>query len=311
MIPMTDSAETNQPSHKKLLVVACTDPLVMDAVAGVLSTWELVCANDDKEALGLVESSPFDLVITAEHSAGREDVELLRKIRMVRPHTRLIILTDESTPADVVAAIRARAFSYFSKPFSKSSLEEMLQLATECPAWDEGIELLFGTDSWIRLSARCDMATANRLQQFIREVVDLPEAEKEKVGMAFREILLNAMEHGGKFNPERHVEIGYLRARSMVMYRVKDPGDGFSLQANLDTAANNPPDDPLRHAKHREAEGLRPGGYGVLLAKNLVDELIYAEKGNEVLLIKYTDKNEHGESAPPAGNAPLKSEFPT
>ena len=93
MIPMTDSAETNQPSHKKLLVVACTDPLVMDAVAGVLSTWELVCANDDKEALGLVESSPFDLVITAEHSAGREDVELLRKIRMVRPHTRLIILT--------------------------------------------------------------------------------------------------------------------------------------------------------------------------------------------------------------------------
>ena len=32
---------------------------------------------------------------------------------------------------------------------------------------------------------------------------------------------------------------------------------------------------------------LRPGGYGVLLPKHLVDELMYSEKGNEVLLVKY------------------------
>jgi len=37
----------------------------------------------------------------------------------------------------------------------------------------------------------------------------------------------------------------------------------------------------------REAQGMRPGGFGVLLAKQLVDELIYSEDGNEVLLIKY------------------------
>ena len=34
---------------------------------------------------------------------------------------------------------------------------------------------------------------------------------------------------------------------------------------------------------------MRPGGFGVLLAKQLVDELIYSEDGNEVLLIKYLD----------------------
>jgi anti-sigma regulatory factor (Ser/Thr protein kinase) len=33
---------------------------------------------------------------------------------------------------------------------------------------------------------------------------------------------------------------------------------------------------------------MRPGGYGLLLAKGTVDELIYSELGNEVLLIKYT-----------------------
>ena len=37
------------------------------------------------------------------------------------------------------------------------------------------------------------------------------------------------------------------------------------------------------------AKGLRPGGYGVLLAQKLVIELIYNEKGNEVifLFVKY------------------------
>jgi len=33
--------------------------------------------------------------------------------------------------------------------------------------------------------------------------------------------------------------------------------------------------------------GLRPGGFGILLTRQLVDELIYNETGNEVLLIKY------------------------
>jgi anti-sigma regulatory factor (Ser/Thr protein kinase) len=32
---------------------------------------------------------------------------------------------------------------------------------------------------------------------------------------------------------------------------------------------------------------LRPGGFGILLAKNIIDELIYSEKGNEGMLVKY------------------------
>ena len=49
----------------------------------------------------------------------------------------------------------------------------------------------------------------------------------------------------------------------------------------------NPPDDPLRHLTYREAENLRPGGFGMLLAKNSIDELLYNEQGNEVVLVKY------------------------
>jgi len=278
---------SNQQPRKVLLVG--TDVLVANTVSTVLSGWTLIRVHDNDAALALLQKDCVDLVVTGEHTNAHEDISLLRKMRRVWPHTRLIILTDESTPEDVIAAMRCHAFSFFSKPYTQQALGDMLRLAAEAPAWDDGIELISATPEWIVLTARCDLGTAERLFQFAHEVADLPESEQEKVGLAFREMLLNAMEHGGHFDPSKHVEISYARARHMVMCRIKDPGQGFSLKQNPHAATSNPPDDPFRHLKQREAEGMRPGGYGMSIAKQMLDEVIYGEKGNDVLLIKYLD----------------------
>jgi len=185
--------------------------------------------------------------------------------------------------------MRERAFSCFSKPFSLDSLADMVRIAIEGPCWDDGIELVSATPAWIRLAARCEVHTANRLMQFLNEVSDLPDTERTEVAIAFREMLLNAIEHGGHFDPNQYVEISYVRMRRIVVCRVRDPGEGFSRDEILHAAIANPPDDPIRHLAVREARNLRPGGFGVLIAQNLVDELIYGEKGNEVLLVKYLD----------------------
>ena len=37
----------------------------------------------------------------------------------------------------------------------------------------------------------------------------------------------------------------------------------------------------------REVLGLREGGFGILMARGLVDDLQYNETGNEVRLVKY------------------------
>ncbi len=273
----------------KFALVVDADPQVSGALCSVLDSaeWNVVHAPDNLSVLKLAEAKPFDLIITGAESSGKEDIELLRRIRRVRPHVRLIILTDESTPGDVIAAMRERAFSYFSKPFSTASFAEMVRCATTEPFWDDGIELVSATPEWISIIARCEKKTADRLVQFIQEMSDLPHHEREDVATAFREILLNAIEHGGKFDPNQYVEVAYVRTRKLVICRIKDPGQGFSLEEIHHAAVNNPSYDPIRHALFREACGLRPGGYGVLLAKHLVDELVYSEKGNEVLLIKY------------------------
>ena len=103
---------------------------------------------------------------------------------------------------------------------------------------------------------------------------------------AFREVLMNAMEHGGGFDPDEVVEVMAVRtARTMVFY-LRDPGPGFDLDA-LRHAAIARPGDPLAVAEVRAEKGLRPGGFGLLITREIVDEMIHSERGNEVILIKH------------------------
>jgi anti-sigma regulatory factor (Ser/Thr protein kinase)/DNA-binding NarL/FixJ family response regulator len=251
--------------------------------------WALQHALDNATALALATDKTFDLIVTGEKSSGSEDVELLRKLRRIRPHTRLIILAEESTPADIITSMREHAFSYFSKPFSLDALAVMIRRAIEEPCWDDGIDVVSATPEWIRIRARCDLKTADRVLQFFDEIAELPTRERTTVGAAFREMLTNAIEHGGGLNPDQQVEISYLRARHMVTCQITDPGLGFTLDEIPHAAIANPEDNPLRHMEYREAQGMRPGGYGVLLTQRLVDELMYSERGNEVTLVKYLD----------------------
>lgn len=294
---LADSIKHSKP--QKIVLVVGPDDELSTQIATTLPEWNMERAGDNLDALSLIERRPFDLVITSQNTSGAADVELLRKIRRVRPHVRLVILTNESAPSDVITSMREGAFSYFSTPFSSASFGEMIRLAAEAPCWDDGIEVISASPALIQLVARCDRPTADRLLQFFHEIIDLPESEKDHVSMAFREMLLNAIEHGAHFDPSQYVEISYLRARHAVMCRVKDPGEGFSLDEIKHAAISNPPNDPLRHQTYRDADGLRPGGFGVLITRNLVDEMIYGERGNDVVLIKYLDM--HSPQEPLAG----------
>jgi len=168
----------------------------------------------------------------------------------------------------------------------------MVRAAMAEPCWDDGIEVLSGTPAWFSLTARCDLATANRLVQFLHGVRDpsIPEAEKDQVISAFREILINAMEHGAHFDPSQHVEISFIRGlranrlpRQGSWQRVS-PSKNFVTQRS---AARQRISSATRGFAMNRACGQAASAF--CWQKKLVDELIYNEKGNEVVLIKYLD----------------------
>ena len=53
------------------------------------------------------------------------------------------------------------------------------------------------------------------------------------------------------------------------------------------TCGSHQPDEPTAHDHIRQDMGLRPGGFGLLLTQANVDELLYNEKQNEVVFVKY------------------------
>src|SRR5664279_4139451 len=230
----TKTATSNEQNLKitaKVALLIGDDPEVKASLSTVLAPegWTLEHSNNLDDALALAKARQFDLIVTSRKTSGKQDVEFLRRIRRVKPHTRIIILTDDSTPSDVISSMREHAFGFLSKGFSIDTLAETVRTVLETPTWDDGIEIMSATPNLITLAVRCTMVAAERLLQFMSEISDLPEEERQDVGMAFREMLLNAMEHGGHFDPETYVEICYVRTRHMVMARIKDPGDGFTL----------------------------------------------------------------------------------
>lgn len=104
--------------------------------------------------------------------------------------------------------------------------------------------------------------------------------------MAFREILMNAIEHGAEFRPGKVIDVAAIHTARTIVFYVHDPGTGFRWEM-LQHAAAATPEDVTSHLEIRDQKGMRPGGFGILIAKGVVNELIYSEVGNEVLMIKY------------------------
>ena len=61
-----------------------------------------------------------------------------------------------------------------------------------------------------------------------------------------------------------------------------------SIAAIWPTLTASPsPEDVIETAIHRAEVGPRPGGFGMLIARQVADEIAYNERGNELLLIKH------------------------
>jgi anti-sigma regulatory factor (Ser/Thr protein kinase) len=199
-------------------------------------------------------------------------------------------LARHSTPDEVIAALRARVFACFTPPFNPEEIANLARSAASDSQWRDDIQVLSAKPGWVSVRVNCRLITAERLLTFAKEMsAQLPEDTREEMMQALREILLNAMEHGAAFNPEQVVEVTGVRTRRTIVFYVRDPGAGFRRESLTHAAIANPPGDPVAHIVQREEAGMRPGGYGLLLASGTVDELIYNEVGNEVLLVKYVD----------------------
>jgi anti-sigma regulatory factor (Ser/Thr protein kinase)/CheY-like chemotaxis protein len=271
------------------LLLVDADPDVHRLLTGLLKREDrnIQDVYDGREALDRVRGAPYDLVVANQGGNGLDGLKLLRCLRAIRPETK-VILTGEPDPARVIGAIRERAYSYFHKPLPERPLADMVQQALESSSWRDDIRMLSARPDWIALDVRCKLEAVERMTHFLREAeTDFPAQAREDIAAAFRELLLNAVEYGGGSDPGKRVRVSLVRTARSLIVRIQDPGKGFSMGLLPHAAISNPDDAPIRHLEVRTKHGQRPGGFGILMTRNLVDELVYNQQGNEVLFVKY------------------------
>jgi CheY-like chemotaxis protein len=285
-----DTVTDTRGDKPKILIVE-DDELLRELLRTVLSEegYLVSCANDGAQALSELKITHFQLMLLDVWLPGINGLELLAEVAQQLGSMRVVVMTQDKTPETLLSAIRQHAFDYIVKPFEVADMLELVRTtlaSSEVP----DIQVLSARPNWVELLVPCDLQAAGRIQGFMaRLAVDLPDDVRNAVAQVFRELLTNAIEWGGKFDSKRSVRIAYLRARRMVQYRIADPGPGFQFEELKHAAVSNPEEDPLQHTVVREQQGLRPGGLGIVIVRGLADELLYNERQNEVVFIKYLD----------------------
>jgi DNA-binding NarL/FixJ family response regulator len=240
--------------------------------------------SDAEESL---RAASFDVVVAGQGSNGFDGLRIARRVRALQPDAR-VILTGDSAPNHVLGALRAKVFGYCHNPPPEGPLLDLVSQAMGAAGWQNDILVVSAIPQWITLDIRCKMEAGDRSTYFLRELqADLDPHVRDDVAGAFRELLYNAIEHGGKYNPRKRVRVNLIRTAKAVIVQIHDPGKGFSMNALPHAAISNPEDSPIRHVEVRAEAGQRPGGFGILMTRNLVDELIYNERGNSSMFVKY------------------------
>ncbi len=248
-------------------------------------------AADGAEALERLKQAHFDLMLLDVWMPGMNGLEVLERLRERPDGPRVVVLTSDETPETLLASVRGQAHRFLTKPVQARELIEVVGEELQTPTGLPQIEVLSARPDWVELLVPCHLEVVDRMQSFLGRLdANLSPDVRRAVGQAFRELLANAIEWGGGLDPSRRVRIAYLRTRRMILYRIADPGKGFRFEGLLHAAVGYSAENPIDHVKVREEMGLRPGGFGVLLTRALVDELVYNEAQNEVVFVKYLDE---------------------
>ncbi|HYG76856.1 MAG TPA: response regulator [Planctomycetota bacterium] len=287
--------------------------------------YEVVTARNGQEALRFFQSSPgFDLLLTDLSMPEMNGIELVESIRGLGSAIPVLMLTSIQTDQTIAKALEVGTDDYLQKPVDLRELRSAVAyLIDKHRANQEALRptpvakvsssaLLTVNDvpasttirnvdegTFVEFTTMNDPVVAERFQRFAERILGtaLNAKERGELRLALEEIVRNAIEWGNLNDPNKKLRLSYCMLTDRITFRIEDEGPGFDPSLLKDPSVN-----PVAHITERRASGKRMGGWGIFLARKMVDEVTFNRKGNVVFLTKYI--NRAAPETPPQGEQP-------
>jgi diguanylate cyclase (GGDEF)-like protein len=114
------------------ILVIDDDEQVRTLLKQLLSVeYECVTAAAAEEALSVLGTTTFDLVISDINMGGMSGLEMIPHVHAVTPNTVVMMISGENTIESAIEALRVGAFDYVVKPFDLQHIEAAVRRALD------------------------------------------------------------------------------------------------------------------------------------------------------------------------------------
>ncbi len=111
-------------NERARVLIVDDEPEVRNVLSEFLcEAYACATAHSAEEALGLLKSMSFDLIISDITMGGMSGVEMLPRVLENAPETIVVVISGAQTIESAVEAMRAGAFDFLTKPFDLAHVE--------------------------------------------------------------------------------------------------------------------------------------------------------------------------------------------
>ncbi|HOK41529.1 MAG TPA: ATP-binding protein [bacterium] len=232
----------------------------------------------------LIKEHKPDVIIINDSLPDISGLELCKTILKEDEKYLIILFTERKDVEYKYQALLAGAIRLIEKPVK---IKEFISVIKETIQYQAGIKMNKIVNNWFEFNINSKEEFAREVSMLIKSLLEHCNVDRllaNKISFVLTELQNNAIEHAHKYNIEKEIKISCIITEDTLNIKIEDEGAGFDYRKyDIEKPDKN---DLRRIAVERKKEGKRPGGYGLLLAKKVMDEIIFNEKGNIIILSK-------------------------
>ncbi len=251
--------------------------------------YEVSQAENGRAGLDILEENKFafETVLSDLMMPLMDGLELLKNINAADPCLPVIIITAIRDQEGILDCLRSGAWDYITKPFDirmvRSTVNRAVRASHNKALQPNELQVSANVRDWVELNATNDVEYLARFRKFTEVLLSskLDNEAREDIRLAIEEIGRNAIEWGNEGDRTKTIRLSYCLFPDRLVVKIEDEGLGF-----IPSDINDPSVDPVAHIKSRREAGKRLGGYGIYLVRKVMDEVLYSNRGNSVIMTK-------------------------